>query len=53
MGMTQNLIVPILIRVLVAMIKSTYNKASQNRQQASWTRKLAFAGRRYALKGSR
>jgi len=29
------------------MIKSTYNKASQNCQQAGWTRKLAFAGRRY------
>jgi len=24
----------------------TYNKASQNRQQAGWTRKLAFAGKR-------
>jgi len=27
-----------------------YNKASQNRQQAGWTRKLAFAGRRYESK---
>jgi len=26
----------------------TNNKASQIRQQAGWTRKLAFAGKRYA-----
>jgi len=26
--------------------EKTPNKASQNRQQAGWTRKLAFAGRR-------
>jgi len=28
----------------------TYNKASQNRQQAGWTRTLASADRRYASK---
>jgi hypothetical protein len=31
-------------KVILSMI--TFNKASQNRQQAGWTRKLAFAGRR-------
>jgi len=28
-----------------------HNKASQNRQQAGWTRKLAFAGKRCVQKG--
>ena len=28
---------------------TTVNKASQNRQQAGWTRKPAFAGRRYVF----
>lgn len=32
------------------MVVICTNKASQNRQQAGWTRKLAFAGRRYASK---
>jgi hypothetical protein len=33
--------------IVEILVNAAHNKASQNHQQAGWTRKLAFAGRRY------